>query len=88
MTAEECLRFIRQAISLAIARDGSSGGVIRTVIITEDGVKREFLGNEQVQGLLTRESVTWSLVCRSCLNPKNPQEGIDQVRRVAVKSFH
>lgn len=48
MSADECLRFIRQAISLAIARDGSSGGVIRTVTITQEGVQREFLGNEQV----------------------------------------
>jgi 20S proteasome subunit beta 1 len=52
MTQEECLRFVRQAISLAIARDGSSGGVIRTVTITKDGVKRDFLGNEQVRAAL------------------------------------
>eukprot|EP00884_Botryococcus_braunii_P000403 jgi/Botrbrau1/10363/Bobra.146_2s0002.1 len=48
MSQEECLRFVRQAISLAIARDGSSGGVIRTVTISQEGVKRDFLGNEQL----------------------------------------
>jgi hypothetical protein len=31
------------ALSLAMSRDGSSGGVIRLCIITKDGVKREFV---------------------------------------------
>lgn len=35
------------ALSLAMARDGSSGGVIRMAVITEDGVERLFVpGNE------------------------------------------
>lgn len=29
------------AVSLAIQRDGSSGGVVRLAVITKDGVKRE-----------------------------------------------
>jgi 20S proteasome subunit beta 1 len=38
---------IRTALSLAMARDGSSGGVIRMAVITEDGVERLFVpGNE------------------------------------------
>jgi 20S proteasome subunit beta 1 len=35
------------ALSLAMARDGSSGGVVRMAVITEDGVERLFVpGNE------------------------------------------
>ncbi len=48
MTAEDCLRFVRTAISLAMARDGSSGGCIRTVTISAEGVKRDFVANNQV----------------------------------------
>ena len=47
MTRDECERFIKTAIALAIARDGSSGGVIRLAIIDKDGVERKVvLGNE------------------------------------------
>ena len=36
-----------QALSLAMSRDGSSGGVIRMCVITEEGVERLFVpGNE------------------------------------------
>ena len=42
---EYCLRFI--ALALAMSRDGSSGGVIRMCVITEEGVERLFVpGNE------------------------------------------
>ena len=35
------------ALALAMSRDGSSGGVIRMCVITEDGVERSFVpGNE------------------------------------------
>lgn len=35
------------ALSLAMARDGSSGGVVRLGIITKDGVERKVvLGNQ------------------------------------------
>ncbi|XP_053321096.1 proteasome subunit beta type-6 [Spea bombifrons] len=47
MTKEECLTFTANALSLAMERDGSSGGVIRLAAITEDGVERKvILGNE------------------------------------------
>lgn len=36
------------AISLAMARDGSSGGCIRLVNIHKDGFKREFIPNNDV----------------------------------------
>eukprot|EP00667_Euglena_gracilis_P019836 EG_transcript_21318 len=39
MTEEEALAYARTAIAHAMARDGSSGGVIRAIVITEAGVK-------------------------------------------------
>lgn len=47
MTKEECKEFVKKSISHAMARDGSSGGVIRLVVINKEGVEREcILGNE------------------------------------------
>ena len=48
MSAEECVAFVRRAVAHAIARDGSSGGCIRTVCITKDGAKREFVPGDEV----------------------------------------
>ncbi|RLN86311.1 hypothetical protein BBJ28_00010348 [Nothophytophthora sp. Chile5] len=48
MTKEECQRFVKKALSHAMARDGSSGGVIRTVTITESEVVRDFISGEQL----------------------------------------
>ena len=39
-TREECEAFVVTALSLAMSRDGSSGGVIRTCTINADGVSR------------------------------------------------
>ena len=36
------------ALSLAMARDGSSGGVIRMCVITEEGVERQFIPGDQL----------------------------------------
>lgn len=36
------------ALSLAMARDGSSGGVIRMCVITEDGAERLFVPGDQL----------------------------------------
>eukprot|EP00010_Vexillifera_abyssalis_P004052 CAMPEP_0201552848 /NCGR_PEP_ID=MMETSP0173_2-20130828/18585_1 /ASSEMBLY_ACC=CAM_ASM_000268 /TAXON_ID=218659 /ORGANISM="Vexillifera sp., Strain DIVA3 564/2" /LENGTH=219 /DNA_ID=CAMNT_0047963409 /DNA_START=23 /DNA_END=682 /DNA_ORIENTATION=+ len=41
MTKQECLAFVRGALKRAVSRDGSSGGVIRTAVITKAGVERE-----------------------------------------------
>ncbi|KAI9230875.1 MAG: proteasome subunit beta type-6 [Piptocephalis tieghemiana] len=47
MNQTECIDFVKNALSLAMARDGSSGGVIRMAVITEKGVERLFIpGNE------------------------------------------
>jgi 20S proteasome subunit beta 1 len=51
MTRDECVEFLRNAVSLAMARDGSSGGTIRMVIITKEGTERIFVpGNELPYG--------------------------------------
>ncbi|KAL0333621.1 UNVERIFIED_CONTAM: Proteasome subunit beta type-6 [Sesamum angustifolium] len=42
MTREEAEQLVVKAVSLAIARDGASGGVVRTVTISKDGVTRKF----------------------------------------------
>lgn len=47
MTLEECQHFTTNAITLAMNRDGSSGGVIYLVTITAAGVDhRVILGDE------------------------------------------
>ena len=40
MEKQECVQFIRTALSEAIKWDGSSGGVIRMVVLTANGVER------------------------------------------------
>ena len=40
MSLDEAKQFIKSAISLACYRDGSSGGIIRMVSITEAGIER------------------------------------------------
>ncbi|KAI9192734.1 hypothetical protein LWI28_027149 [Acer negundo] len=42
MTKEEAEQLVVKAVSLAIARDGASGGVVRTVTINSEGVSRKF----------------------------------------------
>ncbi|KAK2191091.1 hypothetical protein NP493_61g00000 [Ridgeia piscesae] len=48
MTKEECLKFCKDAVSLAIMRDGSSGGVIRMAAISEDGVEKHLILHEDI----------------------------------------
>ena len=43
MTKDECLEFVRHALALAMARDGSSGGVIRTVVVDKNGNQRDMI---------------------------------------------
>jgi len=42
MTSAQCEEFVKKALSHAMARDGSSGGVIRTVKIDASGNERKF----------------------------------------------
>lgn len=48
MSKDECIEFVKNALSLAMARDGSSGGVIRLVIIDETGSTREFVHGSKI----------------------------------------
>ncbi len=48
MSAEQCEDFVRRAVGHALARDGSSGGCIRTVTVTKEGIKRSFTPNDRV----------------------------------------
>ena len=51
MTAEEARTLVKKAISHAMARDGSSGGIIRTVVVTGDGNDRDYTpGNKLPYG--------------------------------------
>lgn len=43
MTKEQTLEFVKNALSLAMRRDGSSGGTIRMANIDESGVERHFV---------------------------------------------
>uniref|UniRef100_A0A3Q2P686 Proteasome 20S subunit beta 6 n=1 Tax=Fundulus heteroclitus TaxID=8078 RepID=A0A3Q2P686_FUNHE len=47
LNKEQCLELTASALSLAMERDGSSGGVIRLASISEEGVERRvILGNQ------------------------------------------
>ena len=45
-TKDECLEFVQRSLALAMARDGSSGGVIRIVSIEEGGTERFLFTSE------------------------------------------
>ncbi|XP_042233864.1 proteasome subunit beta type-6-like [Homarus americanus] len=47
MNMEETVEFVKNTLTLALTRDGSSGGVVRVAVITKDGVdRRVYLHNE------------------------------------------
>uniref|UniRef100_K3XZ66 Proteasome endopeptidase complex n=1 Tax=Setaria italica TaxID=4555 RepID=K3XZ66_SETIT len=48
MSEEEAQKFVVKVVSLAMARDGASGGVVRTVTINADGVKRNFYPGDKL----------------------------------------
>lgn len=48
MTKEETEKFIVQGIALAMARDGSSGGVIRLVTVDKEGAKKQVFQGEDI----------------------------------------
>ncbi|CAK6984667.1 proteasome subunit beta type-6 [Scomber scombrus] len=50
MTKDQCMDLTAAALSLAMERDGSSGGVVRLASISEEGVERRvILGNQLPQ---------------------------------------
>ncbi|GLJ23429.1 hypothetical protein SUGI_0443420 [Cryptomeria japonica] len=48
LSKEEAEALVVKAVSLAIARDGASGGVVRTVVINSDGVTRNFYPGDKL----------------------------------------
>ncbi|CAI9554570.1 unnamed protein product [Staurois parvus] len=48
MTKEECERFTVHALSLAMSRDGSSGGIIHLVTVTKDGMKQIVITGDDI----------------------------------------
>ncbi|VDP89905.1 unnamed protein product [Echinostoma caproni] len=48
MKQEDCVNFVATGVSLAINRDGSSGGCVRLAIITSDGVERRLIKGSDV----------------------------------------
>mmetsp|Transcript_88553 Transcript_88553/g.271076 ORF Transcript_88553/g.271076 Transcript_88553/m.271076 type:complete len:243 (-) Transcript_88553:22-750(-) len=47
MTKAECLEFVQKSVALAMSRDGSSGGMVRTLVITKDGLEESSIeGNK------------------------------------------
>jgi 20S proteasome subunit beta 1 len=51
MPMEEARSLAKKACAHAMCRDGSSGGCVRTVVITADGVERDYTpGNEVLFG--------------------------------------
>jgi len=45
---DETVNFVKNTLSLAMSRDGSSGGVIRMAVITEEGVERLFVAGDEL----------------------------------------
>ena len=48
MTKDEAKALVEKSIAHAMARDGSSGGIIRTVVITEGGCDKEFIPGDKL----------------------------------------
>eukprot|EP01135_Chromosphaera_perkinsii_P001238 Nk52_evm11s163 gene=Nk52_evmTU11s163 len=48
MSREDCFKFVSSALALAMARDGSSGGMIRMASISEGGVERRNILGDQL----------------------------------------
>ena len=48
MTRQECIDFVKKCVSHAMARDGSSGGVIRICVIDKNGVEKEVVLGDQL----------------------------------------
>ncbi|XP_069602441.1 proteasome subunit beta type-9 [Ranitomeya imitator] len=48
MSKEQCEKFAVDALSLAMGRDGSSGGVIYMVTVTKDGTKENVISGDSI----------------------------------------
>jgi len=48
MSKQEARQFIKNAITLAISRDNSSGGIIRLLDITSEGYQRDYISHNEL----------------------------------------
>jgi len=48
MTKQQAQNFVLTALSYAMSRDGSSGGIVRLVTINDQGVEKKFIPNHQL----------------------------------------
>lgn len=48
MSKKEAMKFVTNTLTLAMLRDGSSGGVVRLGVITEQGVERHVVLGDQL----------------------------------------
>ncbi|KAF9055101.1 20S proteasome subunit [Hymenopellis radicata] len=62
---DETVNFVKNTLSLAMSRDGSSGGVIRMCVITEDNVERLFVPGDQLPKF-------WKVV-KCLVRPRRPK---------------
>jgi len=51
MSKEECIKFVANAVRLAINRDGGSGGCVRVASIDKDGINRQVILNNELPPL-------------------------------------
>lgn len=67
---EQTLEFVKNALSLAMSRDGSSGGTIRMVDINEEGVTRHFIPGVSGRAR-ARTTSRWTVADKSA-HPPSP----------------
>ena len=48
MTEAEAVQFVKNALSLAMSRDGSSGGISRIAVVKQEEVYREYVSQSQL----------------------------------------
>lgn len=48
MTKAECLEFCRKAVAHAMSRDGSSGGMIRTLVVSKEGIEEDVVMGDKL----------------------------------------
>mmetsp|Transcript_45199 Transcript_45199/g.124122 ORF Transcript_45199/g.124122 Transcript_45199/m.124122 type:complete len:80 (-) Transcript_45199:1140-1379(-) len=48
MSRQEAQNFVKKSIAHAMARDGSSGGIIRLVTIDANGTEREYIPGDEL----------------------------------------
>ena len=80
MTKEQCLNFVREAVSHAMARDGSSGGVIRTIVLDANGSEHQTIPWPSIPYAMEKDPQFAELAPQNCavtstsVTPKNQMD--------------